>query len=345
MATRDLSSITSALVELFYDDVTNNINRAVVLAQLLDVKQGSGQSIQWTARFGTATPSTAPIADGADVTTFNLDNKVPAILQYGGYHDAFEVTGKAAAAAAAAGNPAQLADLFGEDMLDSSQRLARAVAAHVYTGSGASDQMHGLTATAGPLDTTGTYANIARGTYAQWASNEVDAASAGISFALLRQTRRTIYQASGEKPDLLVCDPEQHEKYGLLFGSERRYVDEVRLANGKNIKLDGGYQVLEFDGIPLIEDDQCPSNRVLFLNTRYLYLSQLPDPVTMYNQSMGQVGLSGTPEEQYGDSPVGLQARVISLAKLGDKYPFELILYPQVVSRRCNVHGSLINLA
>lgn len=344
MADRDLANITDALVKLFYDDVTNNINRAVVLSQILKVKDGTGQNIQWDAKFGTATPSTAPIADGADVTVFNRDDKVPAVLQYGGYHDAFAVTGKAAAAAAAAGNPDQLADLFGDDMLDSSERLARAVAKDMYDGAGTTDLIHGLVGASGPLATTGTYAGIVRGTFPQWASNEEDALGAGVSFAKMRAMRRKIYIASGKKPDLIICDPEQHEKYGLLFGSERRYVDEIRM-RGETIKLDGGYQILEFDGIPVIEDEQAPVNKMLFLNTQFLFMSQLPDPLTMYNQSMGHVQLAGTDEEQFGEGKLQLNARVIPLAKLGDKYPFQLILYPQLVSRRCNVHGQLVNLA
>lgn len=345
MATRDLANITDALVKLFYDDVTNNINRAIVLAQLLDVRPGTGQNIQWVAKFGDITPSgNGVIADGADVSTFNRDTKVPAVLQYGTYHDAFEVTGKAAAAAAAAGNPDQLADLFRDDLMDSAQRLARGIAGHVYTGTGVTDTIHGLTATAGPLDTTGTYASIDRGSYAQWASNEIDAAGSGLSFGLMRQLRRTIYDASGDKPDLIVCDPEQHENYGNLFGTERRYVDQIRM-RGQTIVLDGGYQVLEFDGIPVVEDRDCPANTLLMLNTRFLYMAQLPDPITMYNQSMGTTDLAGTSEEQFGDGPTGLTARIIPLAKTGDAYKFELVSYPALVSRRCNVHGALINLS
>jgi len=345
MATRDFANITNSLVKLFADDISNQINRQIVLAQLLDVKPGTGQNIQWVAKFGTATPAgNGVIADGADVSTYNRDTKLPAVLQYGTYHDAFEVTGKAAAAAAAAGNPDQLADLFADDLLDCAQRLARGISGHVYTGSGAADNIHGLTATAGPLALTGTYATIDKAVQTQWASNQVDAVGAGISFALMRQLRRNIYTASGAKPDLIICDPEQHENYGNLFGNERRYVDNIRL-RGEKITLDGGYQVLEFDGIPVIEDEQCPANQMLFLNSSQLHLSQLPDPVTMYNQSMGQVDLLGTEEEQFGDSPTGLQARIVPLAKTGDKYKFALYAYPQLVSRKCNVHGSLVNLA
>lgn len=344
MADRTFASISTALADLFADEVTSQINRAVVLAQLLDVKPGQGKNVQWDIKSGTATPTTAVIADGANVTNFNLDDKVPAVLQYGTYHDAFAITGKSAAAAAAAGNPDQLADLFADDLLDSSQRLASALGAAVYTGSGATDNMHGLTATAGPLDTTGVYANIDRAGYPLWASNEIDAAGAGLSFALMRQLRRTIYVASGMRPDVVICDPEQHEAYGSLFGTDRRYVDQIRL-RGETIKLDGGYQVLEFDGIPVIEDYQATANTLMMLNTRHLYLSQLPDPLTALNQSMGTMGLAGTEEEQYGDGPTGLTARILPLAKTGDLYKFGLYCYPALVSKRNNCHGSLINLA
>lgn len=342
MADRTFANITDTLVKLFYDDITSSINRAIVLAQLLEVKNANGQNIQWGAKFGTSVG--ASIADGADVSTYNSDDKVPAVLQYGTYHDAFAITGKAAAAAAAAGNPAQLADLFADELMDSASRLARVIGGDVYTGAGTTNLIHGLTATAGPLDTTGTYAGIARGTYTQWAANEVDAASAGLSFSLMRAARRSIYEASGEKPDLIICDAAQHEKYGALFGSERRYVDQIRM-RGETIKLDGGYQVLEFDGIPVVEDAQAPAQTMMFLNTRYLYMSQLPDPSTMLNQSMGNLQLAGTNEEQFGDSPIKLTARILPLAKTGDKYKFALYCYPQLVARKCNVHGSIINLA
>lgn len=345
MAVRTFADITGTLVKLFYNDVTNSINRAVVLGQLLETKPGTGQNIQWPAQFGTESdPAAAVIADGADVSVYNRDKKIPAVLQYGTYHDAFEVTGKAAAAAAVARNPSQLADLFGQDMKDAAQRLAHAIGAHTYSGSGASDTIHGLTATAGPLAITGTYAGIDKAVDTQWQANQVDAQGAGISFALMREMDRVNYDACGEPADIIICDPTQHEKYGLLFGSERRYVDHVFVA-GKKITLSGGYKVLEHDGVSVIRDRQATSGQMLFLNSRHLYMSQLPDALTSMKQSMGFAKLAGTFEEQYGNKPIGIQARVIPLAKTGDSYKFQLICYPQLVSRRNNCHGSIINLA
>jgi hypothetical protein len=84
---------------------------------------------------------------------------------------------------------------------------------------------------------------------------------------------------------------------------------------------------------------------MIFLNTRYVYLTQLPDPVTRMNQSLGHKDLIGTGEEQFGDSPTGLNARIVPLAITGDAYKFALYAYPQLVCRRCNAQGALVNLA
>lgn len=346
MAQVAFATIESVLADLFYDDISNQINRAVVLAQVLDVKPGTGKNIQWVAKTGTATPAGAVIADGADVATFNNDTKSPAVLQFGTYHDAFALTGKALAAARAAGNPAELAALLVDELGDSVERLARAIGEHVYTGTGATNTIHGLhDATVPAIGETGIYAGINRATVTQWQGNVVDAAAANLSFAHIRQLRREIYVASGEKPDLFITDPVQHEKLGALYQQERRYVDQIRRADGTVIKLDGGYQVLEFDGIPVIEDTQHPAQKFTALNTRHVYLTQLPDSPDAVNRAMGSVGLAGTPEEQYGAGKIKLAARIQPLAITGDAFKFQLILYPQLVVRRPNSCGYITNLA
>lgn len=345
MAAVDLAAIAGALATIFEEKISQNINRAVVLSQLIPVKDGSGKNLSWTARFGTATPAGAVIADGADVTVYNSDTKVPATLDYGTYHDAFSITGKARAAAASTANPAELEDLYAEEIEESVTRLASAIGVDLYTGDGSTDTIMGLTATNGPLAATGTYANIARATYAQWAGN-VDSNGGtprANSFALMRKVRRLVYTASGRKPDLIVCDPVQHEKYGELFGKDRRYLQEVYL-RGQKITLDGGYQVLEFDGIPVVEDINCPEGKMLFLDTSMLAIRPLPHAPDAINQGRGMVPLHGTPEEQYGEGKNVLTARINPLAITGDAYKFQLILYPQLQAKRCNCLGTLDDL-
>ena len=346
MAQSTLSGIAGVLATLFENEIQWQINRSVVLSQLLPISAGTGKNIQWVARFGTATPGGAVIADGANVSVFNTDTKKAAVLQYGTYHDAFDITGKARAGAMAAGNPQELADLFGEEIMESITRLAKAIAVDVYTGTGATDTIHGLLHSSGGVSATGVYAGIDRAVDTQWAANEMNNGGVlrPLSFDLMRQMRRLIYTASGERPDLIVTDPIQHEAYGRLFGADRRYVDQVRM-RGDVIKLDGGYQVLEFDGIPVVEDINHPAGKMTFLSTRYVHLKQLPHAPDGINQSTGMVPLVGTPEEQFGAGKSVLSARILPLAVTGDSYKFQLITYPQVQVKRPQACGVIEDLA
>jgi hypothetical protein len=338
------SDIAATLAVIFEDQIVSQINRATVLLQVLPTGYGTtGQNIKWSARFGTATGGAR--AEGADVVTLNNDAKVPATLEYGTYDDAFGVTGKAMAAAAAARNPAELANLFVEELGDCVERLAKGIAVDLYTGTGATDHIHGLVATAGGIMSTGTYAGIDRGARTQWQGTVMSNGSIGraLTFDLMREMRRRIYTASGLKPDLIVTTPELHEKYGKLFGQQRRYVQEITL-RGQTIKLDGGYQMLEFDGIPVLEDVDCPTGDMIFLNTRYVRVLQLPDGVNEANQSMGMLGLAGTEEEQLGMPSRKIVARINALGRNGDLYRFQLICYPQLQVKRPNSCGVITDL-
>lgn len=345
MAAVDLSAIASALATLFEDKIAMQINRSVVLAQLLEVKPGNGKNLTWNARFSAASYQAAVIADGADVAGYNSDLKVPATLDYGTYHDPFSISGKARAAAALTGNPADLEDLYAEEIEESVTRLASNIGSDFYVGTGATDHIMGLTATNGPLKATGTYANISRATYTEWASNVL--ANGGVeralSFSLMRQATRAVYDASGEHVDLIMCGSLIHEKYGELFGDNRRYLQEVYL-RGQKIVLDGGYKALEFDGIPVVKDRHCPAGKMLFLTTSHIKIRPLPHAPDAVNRSTGMIGLHGTPEGQYGAGKNVLTARINPLSVTGDAYKFQLITYPQIQVKRCNAQASLEDL-
>ena len=345
MALVTVAVITNALATLIDDDVANQINRAVVLGQILGVGGGNGKNVTWDVSTGTALASGAVIADGADVTAFNNDAKTPAALEFGTYHDGFSITGKAMAAARNTGNPRQLAALFTEYMGDSMERLAFAVADGVYNGDGSSDTIHGLHDSSIPaIGDTGIYAGINRSSVAQWQGNIIAAGGAGLSFPLIRQLGRACYTASGRRPDLYVTDPIQHEKLGNMFDSERRFVSEVKTMKG-TIQLDGGYNVLYHDGRPVVEDIQHPASRFSALNTGVVKLHQLPDVPDEINGSVGMVIIGGTPEDQMDAGKMGLHARIQPLAKTGDAHKFALYCYPQAQVKRPNACGFISGLA
>lgn len=365
MATIDKALVAGALTQRFMDRIASAVSRTVLLAQIAPVKndRGLGQNVQWDVRFGSATG--AAIADGADVTVFNNDDKVPAVLQYAVMHNAFKVTGLARAVAIAAGNPADLADLWMDALGDSVEQHAQGISQALYLGAGTTGPqlINGLVPTSGvaAIDDSGVYATIDRAVRTQWQSTVVDATAfdagnptgrfnltlsgqpAPEGIRMMRAVSRGIYEASKKPYDVIVTSPILHEAYGLATHAERRWVDQIRTASGM-VKLDAGYQVLEFDGKAMIQDTDCPADEMLFLNTSEMHIQQLPDRSDRVNRAMGMIGVSGTEDEFLGSGRTKLQARIQPLDIKGDAFPFALYSYMQLCVKNCNRFGRITGL-
>jgi hypothetical protein len=345
MSLVDQAAIANTLATICEYQITNQINRSSVGLQLLRVGPGQGKNVQWSARFGTDVSGAR--ADGADLVAgdFKNDAKVPANLDYGTYDAPFSMTGKAIAAAMNASNPAELENLFADELGDAVERLAKGLNQALYTGAGGAEEIVGLYSASGPLDTTGTYAGISRATYGQWASNELanGAVDRALSFDLMRDASTAVYDASGENVDLIITGSALWAKYGKLFDSARRYTQEVTI-RGQKITLQGGHKALEFDGVPVVRDVDHPAGKMSFLSTRHCKMNQMPDAISMVNQSMGMVGVQGTPEADFGQQSTGLIARINPLGRNGDSYRFQLILYPQFQLKKPNSCAALVDL-
>ena len=349
-ATSGTGNLSDVLATLYRDKIISQIQRACVLPQLLPVRPGTGKNIAWDVAFTNGSGYTnGGVADGASISVQNSDVKVPAVLQYTSYVESFGVGGRAQAAASASGNPMALVNLMGYEAMEAARRLASKLSTDFYTGTGASNQLQGLYSvtgtTYGALIATGVYAGIDRSTYSEWGCN-VEAGSSinrELDFNLMREMRRLIYAASGEKPDLVVTDTIQFAKFGRLFGPNVRYNKDVYL-RGEKISLVGGYTSLEFDGIPVIEDVNHPAGKMSFLNTNHCYISQLPYAPEM-SDGGGDVSLAGSAEEQFGEGNIKLSAKIIPLYRAGDAKNFELVTYSQLVVDRPNTCGSLTYLA
>ena len=340
---RTLSDLASIVTRKFADKIESQINRSTPLFSILPVKPASADIIKWVAKVGTAAPGTSVVADGADLTEFGADTKVPAYLSVGTYVQAIGVSIKAIFAAAASGNPAQLADLMRDEILDASERLAMDIATDCYVGTGATDHIMGLVdPTIGPLQAAVDYASVSYSSYGAYGWNgNVDANGTvrrALTLHLMRDMRRKIYVASGMHPDVIVCDPVTFEAYGELLGDKRRYLQDVTLG-GRKIVLDGGFQALEFDGIPVFQDISCPAGQMLFLNTRVCEIQQLPTPTMAGIENMGEMAIRSNAEEQFNDDNTKLKALVLPLARAGAREKLALYCFPQIIVRRRNATG------
>lgn len=336
MGTVNVSAISAALQTEFDSEIVSQINRSGPLLPLLGTKQYRGQNITWDVRTGSASAgSGAAIAEGTDVSTYNNDTKVPAVLQYATMHEAIEVTGLALAAAANSSQPEALVDLFQEEITSAAERLGHSIAVEYYTGTGASNRMTGLGTSSGlALGTAGTYAGLARGTYTQWASNVISngGTARALSLSLMRQAMREAFLDSGMRPDVIVCDPVQFDKYQALFDSQKQYVYDVRTMGG-TVSLEGNFRALEFEGRFLVEDPNCPAGKIFFLNSRRVHLATL-SPVGPMGSGAGSIEAPSVVDGNRVSS--GLQVKIQPLAVNGDKYRFGLFAYVQPVVRQPN---------
>ena len=359
MATLSLSDISDALSQLFEAEITTQINTTSIGLNLIPTIAGGGKNAAWTAKF-TGRTNAAGYAEGADMAPGDFDSEVrkDALLSWAQYRKGGQLSGLSQAAAASNTNSGSLnaqgmSDLFDDEIGDANERLALGLGTDLYGGDGsAGNPLIGLeTAISG----AGIYAGLNPATYPEHVSVDATHALAGLSFAVLRSKLVTpIYKASGKKPDLLLTDADTFDAIGELFGDNRRWMQEINVSDGtrferRAIKLEGGYDVLEFDGIPVARDNLCTANTVYALNSRFIHFKQLPaykSPMTeeRFLNIMQAITGERLPDGALGEfmaAPGSLRPYVEMLGKLGDSDRAMVKCYLQLCVKRRNAHGKL----
>jgi len=342
-----LSDVTSALSTEFDERVFKQMNRKSVLLSLLTKKPGKGNACAWDVVFSDASADT--YTEGADVTTAtdtDQDLKIPASISWGWYRSNFGVSGLAKAVAANSPlSPDYVTDLIAGDLLGSASKLASVINGKLYDGTGAG-HIIGLDSA---LAATGTYANIAKGSYAEWAGNVL--ANGGISRNLTKdlmdQMESTIYTDAGESPSVIVTTPAICRKYEQLFDSVTRMalpsgdMSPARANLGMVPDNMTGFSGYTYKGIPVFRDKDATSGHMYMLNLEYLELCSLPPPMA------DDTGVASRREELSDEQGrrVGLEVHYQTLAKTGDSDRFSLVVYPQLKNMKVCAHGLIDDIS
>jgi hypothetical protein len=338
----NLTDISDALSQEFEAKIIRQVNRKQGLLSILPKVVGAGKNCAWDVEVGGATSAAG--ADGDDIAEGDYDSDAyhDAVLGWGNYRAAFRVGGQAQAAARTTSSPEQVRNLFTEKMFGSVSKLASDLNVALYTGSGATNNIFGLLTAEGPLSAAGTYATIVRGSVTEWASNEL--ANGGtprfLTQDLMRSALRAVFNVSGDNCDLIVTDPLTWDLFGALLDTNRRPVYDIQTAGGA-IKMQGGWSALEFDGIPVIRDKDCPAGNMLFLCTEHLAVQFLP---TYPGQSNTGDNSSFASHDDKGDVS-GLPFRIEMIGKAGDSDKAFVKVYPQLKCRRPNAQAWLADIA
>lgn len=107
-----------------------------------------------------------------------------------------------------------------------------------------------------------TFQGLSRGTFPTVQGNVIDGGGAALSETLLQQIQSLIETNSGEFPDMFLAAQPQWDAYIALGQALKRYVNTM--------KLDRGFQQLDYNGVPFIKDVDCLPASVFALREEFV---------------------------------------------------------------------------
>lgn len=121
---------------------------------------------------------------------------------------------------------------------------------------------------------TNYFGNIARGTSTNyWRGNMVNAASADLSLDLMQQCIDVADQQSNGEITLILTDYDQWRKYAKILIPDRRFPT----ADGNAVKLNGGFQALQYDEMEVVKDKYMPASTMYFIDENTMFIFELSD--------------------------------------------------------------------
>lgn len=347
MAAETLASISGALAQTFAPQITRLWNRQAILAKTLrslpGVGQGGGQNVAWDVEYSGATA--ASFAEGSDVAAgeFATDPVTKAVLGWGQYRSAFQLSNlEINAAAGNIANATALEDIVGERFLGSVTKLISKINVDCFSGTGGTSSAPTIVGLDSALDSTGTYAGISKSAVTEWAGNVSSngGTARALTLPILAGAEQLAFVASGMEPNLLVTTPGVHTKYESLF------TDIVRIPNGGGGPIpsfQGSTKNLYWRGNPVMRDRNATAGSLYMVNMDEVELVYLPFPgASPDGVSIMNRGLPSSNGEEMESTP--LMARCYPLGRTGSGVKFVVEIYIQLKVRRPNAHALVKDL-
>ena len=325
-APQTLSLIVAA--QEYRDPIVRQINRRATLLRLIPIRRGAGPACSLVAEADGMVGEN--FSEGADVSNYGSDAQASGTQAWGHYRANFRVSGLARAVANSLGTPSGNIQLWARNLVNASAKLAATINAGCHTGAGTGTLIAGAGVAIG--STSNIYYGIDRTSATYWQPYVVDP---GVDTApTLKQIRGdlgTIYDSSGEVPDIAVVPTAVFTKLVSLFEPNVRWVKELNTARGL-VTLESGYEGISIDGCSFFKDKDAAAGTIEYWNTNHVSLEYLPpEGVPEDFQRME------TANDGYGDFPLGFAYELI--AKTGDSRKAMVKSYCQLKVSRPNACG------
>lgn len=277
-------------------------------------------TIDWDVDVAGGAAAIEPVTSDGDETA--TDHVVPAQLRIGNYRikHQFKLS-RVAIAEAASRAPDELENLFAAHVDRGIVHICRQMNELLYTGNGtpSSGEVLGL---ASIIDPTYAYANVDPTTYPAW--NAVilgNATNRNLTKDLFYDMEEKI--TLGETAyDMVVCSPTVAKTYNKLFDTLNAGVAQSMATEGQFRNVDLGHGGRYYNGRPLIEDPQCPTGLIYFLNST---------DVTLHTFRFDQSPALSQQEQVIVNRAYGLNLHISELPSSNSAVrKFEMYILPQL---------------
>ncbi len=329
MAGATLTTLAELIVKLYAGPWVDALHKETFLLVRLgergNVKTGRGNGIRWPVRYA-GNSSASSYGEGDAAAGAGNQAAKEAYLAWKYNRVEIAVSGQALAVGA---NGGMVVDPLRFE-LDNGLLDMRSNINTQLMGDGTGNSGKDITGLRAAIADTGTYAGLDRASYTWWKAyvNANGGTPRNLTEELMRDVKKTILESRGGRVTAIYTGSAQWYKYGDLLRAERRQMDARTLT--------GGYQALDFEGIPVILVPGYPAGRMDFVDENLLEYHMLP----ITNENAEIAGLRNVVAVP-GQPGFG----ILILGTTSDAVGFWVIHYSQLVCRNPFKMGSLQDLA
>lgn len=349
MALESLSAITTALGQRLAPQLITLWNRSAVLAALLEAQPGKSHNCAWDVEASSATQADT-VAEGADVAAGEMTSDIndAAKLGWVDYRTGFNITQRTFDAAASSGGITAdaLVELFEQRLMSKAAALVAKINKDLYAGTGTSagsgmPNIIGLFG--GATDATGTYANLSRSTYTEWAGyvSANGGTARALTLALMAAAERNVFVNCGETPTHILVSPGTYSKYEGFFTNVMRISGDGGVGGAS---YSAGASMLHYKGMPIIRDKDCPAGKMIFLNANYAKVKFLPPAGKPKDAVMSEMRTLTGRAENAPVTATSIPFRVEILAKNGSATRVSLWTTLQLAALKPNAFAQILDI-
>ena len=164
------------------------------------------------------------------------------------------------------GRKEKLIDLLEAKTKQATLSLREALVTGMYSD-GTGNSSKDITGLAAMVSNSGTYGGILSTTYTWWKAY-VETAVSTLDIASVRTGFNSSSIGGQDTPNIMITTQTLFEKYEALLTATISFYSERTKKLG-----DGGFQTLQYKGVPIVWDEQCTSGYWYFLNTNHMNLT------------------------------------------------------------------------